>query len=123
MERKLFLWLIVYAMLISSIKWTHFRSSISYILLLSRFLLQGFKSLQRWLHSSSSEEDDFSELGPAVTQGVGTLLKLSTEKREPFMVRLIMVLTDDLFICTSRLNVCFNIYFKLCMFTYLFIFG
>lgn len=50
------------------------------------FQLNGVKSLKRYLHYSSEEEDDFSELGSPVGQGGGTVLKLMTEKPEPFKV-------------------------------------
>uniref|UniRef100_A0A5B7BG13 RRM domain-containing protein n=1 Tax=Davidia involucrata TaxID=16924 RepID=A0A5B7BG13_DAVIN len=46
--------------------------------------LQGIESLKRSVHSSADEDDEFSELGPPVAQGVSTMLKLVTEKPEPF---------------------------------------
>ncbi|PSS14716.1 Acyl-homoserine-lactone synthase [Actinidia chinensis var. chinensis] len=45
---------------------------------------QGIESLKRSLHSSSDDEDDFSELGAPVQQGVGKQLKLVTQKPEPY---------------------------------------
>ena len=47
---------------------------------------QGIESLKRLLHSSSDDEDDFSELGAPVQQGVGKQLKLVTQKPEPYGV-------------------------------------
>ncbi|WOG94712.1 hypothetical protein DCAR_0314009 [Daucus carota subsp. sativus] len=49
-----------------------------------RFCYWGFKGLQRRMHSSLASEDDFSDLGPPVIQGVNTRLKLATEKPEFF---------------------------------------
>ncbi|KAL8094508.1 hypothetical protein AgCh_036149 [Apium graveolens] len=50
-----------------------------------RYYFQGLKGLQRWMHSSLASEDDFSDLGPPIIQGVNTRLKLATEKREYYM--------------------------------------
>lgn len=47
----------------------------------------GINSQKQSLHSFANDEDDFSELGLPVKQGAGKLLKLVTEKPEPYGTR------------------------------------
>lgn len=49
--------------------------------------VQGINSQKQFLHSSASDEDDFSELGSPVVQGAGKMLKLVTQKPEPYGVQ------------------------------------
>ncbi|XP_059437651.1 uncharacterized protein LOC132170623 isoform X3 [Corylus avellana] len=56
----------------------------SYLRILANTQSEGIQSLRRSLHSSSEEDDDWSELGVPVAQGVGTHLKLKTEKPDRF---------------------------------------
>ncbi|KAE8009392.1 hypothetical protein FH972_005830 [Carpinus fangiana] len=56
----------------------------SYLRILANSQSEGIHSLRRSLHSSSEEDDDFSESAVPVAQGVGTHLKLKTAKPDPF---------------------------------------
>lgn len=49
--------------------------------------VQGINSQKQSLHSSASDEDDFSELGSPVVQGAGKMLKLVTQKPDPYGMR------------------------------------
>ncbi|XP_062143656.1 uncharacterized protein LOC133851319 isoform X2 [Alnus glutinosa] len=58
--------------------------AVSYLRTLVNSQSEGIQSLRWSFHSSADEDDDFSELGVPVAQGVGTHLKLKTEKPDPF---------------------------------------
>lgn len=60
------------------------RSLYPIIISLASIRLQGTESLERSLHTSADEEDDFSKLGLPAAQGAGALLKWMTEKPDPF---------------------------------------
>lgn len=66
---------------------TLFERSFPLIRTLVSLKVQGINSQKQSLHSSSSDEDDFAELGSPVVQSAGKVLKLVTQKPEPFGVQ------------------------------------
>ncbi|XVF72713.1 hypothetical protein PTKIN_Ptkin12aG0142400 [Pterospermum kingtungense] len=58
---------------------------LSYIRVVSSVQSKGFESLNRLLHTSSNDDDDFAELGLPVERGGCLIPKLMTEKPEPFL--------------------------------------